>query len=103
MNIKINKDELFNEDIISILDSLNKRISNIENKVFSDENTEDDSESCCEDCYRGRNLSEDLVPELITSMKRLREYDAQKYREYYNYLEEDDDILYELDVRHDED
>ena len=102
MNIKINNEESFKEEIISIINNLSERISVIEDTMLSEsEDRVDDlenknNENCCDVCKKGCNLSEHLVSDLIVSMQRLREYDLQKYREYYDYLEDDDDIISDL-------
>lgn len=106
MNIKINNEESIKKELMSMINDLYERMSFIEDAILTknddlDEDRENDSEDDVNDCDCCK-LDNELNKRLITSMKRLREYDAQKYREYYNYLEEDDDILYELDVRYDE-
>lgn len=101
MNIKINNEESFKEEIISAINNLSERMSIIEDTILSEnedqvDDLENNEDCCCEACKKGCNLSEHLVSDLITSMQRLREYDLQKYREYYDYLEEDDDIISDL-------
>ena len=105
MNIEINNDESFRKEMMSVINNLSERMSFIEDVILSenedpvddlnDEESED-CEDCCEERIRGYNLNEHLVSDLITSMKRLREYDLQKHNEYYDYLEEDDDIISDL-------
>lgn len=114
MNIEINNDESFRKEMMSVINNLSERMSFIEDVILSenedpvddlnDEENEDhvedlndeESEDCCEERIKGYNLNEHLVSDLITSMRRLREYDLQKHNEYYDYLEEDDDIISDL-------
>ena len=101
MNIKINNDESFRKEMMSVINNLSERMSFIEDVILSenedqvDDLNDEESENCCED-KRGYNLNEHLLSDLITSMNRLREYDLQKYKKYYAYLEEDDDIISDL-------
>ena len=101
MNIKINNDEYFRKEMMSVINNLSERMSFIEDVILSenedqvDDLNDKESENCCED-KRGYNLNEHLLSDLITSMNRLREYDLQKYKKYYAYLEEDDDIISDL-------
>ena len=102
MNIEINNDESFRKEMMSVINNLSERMSFIEDVILSesedpvDDSNDEESEDCCEERIRGYNLNEHLVSDLITSMKRLREYDLQKHNEYYDYLEEDDDIISDL-------
>ena len=101
MNIKINNDEPFKEERVSGINSFSEKVSVTEDTILSenksqvDNSNDKEKENCCED-KRGYNLNEHLLSDLITSMNRLREYDLQKYKKYYAYLEEDDDIISDL-------
>lgn len=101
MNIKINNDEPFKEEKISVINNFSEKVSVTEDTVLSenenqvDSSNDEEMENRCEN-KRGYNLNEHLLSDLITSMNRLREYDLQKYKKYYAYLEEDDDIISDL-------
>ena len=101
MNIKINNDESFKEERISVINSFSEKVSVTEDTVLSEnENQVDDSsdeerENRCED-KKSYSLNEHLISDLIDSMNRLREYDLQKYQKYYIYLKEDEDIISDL-------
>ena len=101
MNIKINNDESFKEERISVINSFSEKVSVTEDTVLSEnENQVDDSsdegrENHCED-KKSYSLNEHLMSDLIDSMNRLREYDLQKYQKYYIYLKEDEDIISDL-------
>lgn len=102
MNIKINNDESFKKEMMSVINNLSERMSFIEDVILSenedqvDDLNDEESENCYEECIKGYDLDEHLLSDLITSMERLREYDLQKYREYYDYLEKDDAIISDL-------
>lgn len=101
MNIKINNDESFRKEMMSVINNLSERMSFIEDVILSenedqvDDLNDEESENCCEDC-KDYSLNEHLLSDIITSMNRLREYDLQKYQKYYIYLKEDEDIISDL-------
>lgn len=107
MNIRIDSEDSFKKEMTSVINNLSERMSFIEDVILSkdedqidDLDNENNEDCCCEDCCcedkRDYSLDEHLLSDLITSMKRLREYDLQKYKEYYEYLEDDDDIISDL-------
>ena len=102
MNIRIDSEDSFKKEMTSTVNDLSERMSFIEDAILSNDedqvndlDNENNEDCCCED-KRGYSLNEHLLSDLITSMKRLREYDLQKYKEYYEYLEDDDDIISDL-------
>ena len=101
MNIKINNDESFKEEMMSVINNLSERMSFIEDVILSesedpvDGSSDEERENRCED-KKSYSLNEHLMSDLIDSMNRLREYDLQKYQKYYIYLKEDEDIISDL-------
>ena len=101
MNIKINNEDAFKEEVMSMLNNLSDRLSFIEDVILAEDTEEDQIDDSEREMYC--RLDNDFTKDLILSMNRLKEYDRQKMEEYCRYLDDDEELLYELESMYDED